>query len=711
MNTMDINVRPALLNPALHVEDPAAAYWLAQVTLRLRREISWCWYQRAGQINQSILPPHTDPVVENLDLTRYDGEKKQFFLTDVTANYLTQCLSEPRPAVNATLKRGTWDWIVNSLQLSEGAQFILALGLAARLDSSLGPIFCACLNDSSRPYPTLALAQRLWDDALEIVSCADPSHPLIKHGLLTIGRDAVSINDWYQPIEMHAFIAKSLVDTNRLLPNILEEADTKIEAVDEEQAQMYMMRFKSQPLQSMQAVPLLAPKDSNYPGYANYLSNKIGRRAVAITDNFEVERQNLIALAGLAWLRGFDLVVPPHWMIQHQHKKNEHWFDFIQGMPARWFVPVTDIGQCNELPAFALMPPFRIQALTYEQRLKILRQELGLHVIGLENEIAECARRFRFQEKMLTRVIETLKTTTGKIGPGRVLAACRTEAINELGHLAQPVEPRFAIKELVLPNMQTRQISEIIQAMRSLTHVHYGWGTAKAWNEGGLSVLFCGPPGTGKTMAAEALGEALKMPMYRIDLSQVVNKYIGETEKNLKKIFDASELSDCILFFDEADALFGKRTEVKDAHDRFANIEISYLLERMERFKGLAILATNRRKDLDEAFMRRLRYLIEFPMPGLKERELIWRQVFPERVDTSEIDFYYLAKQFSLSGGHIRSIAFNTCLQSADEENEQSAKITMPILLTAVKRELDKLDRSANDELFGRYAHVVRELI
>src|SRR5439155_5780996 len=185
--------------------------------------------------------------------------------------------------------------------------------------------------------------------------------------------------------------------------------------------------------------------------------------------------------------------------------------------------------------------------------------------------------------------------------------------------------------------------------MQSLTEVHYVWGTAKAMNESGISVLFAGPPGTGKTMAAEILAIKLGLPVYRIDLSQVVNKYIGETEKNLKRVFDAADISDMILFFDEADALFGRRTEVSDAHDRYANLEISYLLERMERFKGLAILATNRRKDLDEAFLRRLRFIVEFPLPDIEQREEIWRKVIPPRVDASDLDLAFLARQFPLA--------------------------------------------------------------
>jgi SpoVK/Ycf46/Vps4 family AAA+-type ATPase len=190
-------------------------------------------------------------------------------------------------------------------------------------------------------------------------------------------------------------------------------------------------------------------------------------------------------------------------------------------------------------------------------------------------------------------------------------------------------------------------------------------------------------------------------------LSQVVNKYIGETEKNLKRVFDAAEDSDCLMFFDEADALFGKRTGVKDAHDRFANIEISYLLERMERFKGIAVLATNRRQDLDEAFLRRLRYLVEFPLPGKAERVRLWRYVFPRAVDISELDIDYLARQFPFAGGHIRSIAFNACLQTS---SDSEARVAMRTVLFAVKRELDKLNRPNSADSFGAYHEMIMPL-
>jgi SpoVK/Ycf46/Vps4 family AAA+-type ATPase len=280
-----------------------------------------------------------------------------------------------------------------------------------------------------------------------------------------------------------------------------------------------------------------------------------------------------------------------------------------------------------------------------------------------------------------------------------------------VGELAQTVTPRFEATSLVLPPKQQALFQEIYQAMKALTEVHYGWGTARVWNESGISVLFAGPPGTGKTMAAEVLATQLDLPMYRIDLSQVVNKYIGETEKNLKRLFDLADISDTILFFDEADALFGRRTDVKDAHDRYANLEISYLLERMERFKGLAILATNRKKDLDEAFLRRLRYILDFSLPDVPERKRIWLQVMPEKVDTSGLDFDFLAQQFPLAGGHIRSIVFNACLQSANDSRvfatDGLRQLTMKRVIIAVKREYDKLNRSVSLEQFGSYAKLI----
>jgi SpoVK/Ycf46/Vps4 family AAA+-type ATPase len=260
------------------------------------------------------------------------------------------------------------------------------------------------------------------------------------------------------------------------------------------------------------------------------------------------------------------------------------------------------------------------------------------------------------------------------------------EKLISLG-VMQLIESKIDIKELIVPEKQKKQILTILNQIKSRAEMQQQWSRPF---DHGLSALFYGTSGTGKTMAAEVLSHALNMPLYRIDLSHVVNKYIGETEKNLNYIFNASEGSDCILFFDEADALFGKRSDVKDAHDRYANTEISYLLQRLETFKGIVILTTNRRQNIDTAFTRRLHSVIEFPFPDKKERQQIWEQVFHE-LDSSELDMAYLAKQFKLTGGHIRNIALNTCLRSKfDGQTDTPGKVTMENTLRAVKRELNR---------------------
>ena len=262
------------------------------------------------------------------------------------------------------------------------------------------------------------------------------------------------------------------------------------------------------------------------------------------------------------------------------------------------------------------------------------------------------------------------------------------EELISLG-VMQKIESNIDIKELIVPEKQKYQILSILNKIKFWSETQQYWSMNSDY---GLSVLFYGTSGTGKTMAAEVLSHALNMPLYRINLSQVVNKYIGETEKNLNDIFNAAEGSDCILFFDEADALFSKRKDVEDARDRYANVEVSFLLQRLESYKGITILAANRRQDIDAAFTRRLYAAIEFPIPDQKERQQIWEQVFHE-LDCSELDMAYLAKEFKLTGGHIRNIALNTCISTMfDGQTDTPVKVTMENTLRAVKKELGEVD-------------------
>jgi len=704
---------PASMNPDLAIADPACAHWLAQVSLRLRREIAWCWHQRAGSSGQGgTLPPFTDPVQDSLDLVRFRADKQTFFTQDVTARYLTDCIdSLVQPTSSASSDgAGHWARLVRECQLTPAAQFVLACALANRSDAAIGAVCAACLNDVSRPWPTLALAQRLWDEPLAVAACADAGHALFRHGLLSVptGRDLL---DWHHPLDMPAAVAQALLD-----PASQPRGLTPLGALPTRELpqdmQPLLARLRSDPPTAMQVLPLQAQHGTDFLAWAQALAAASGRSLLVVGDEVAPDRA-LQALATSAWLHGADLLLPEHWQERCcAGSGHEHWTAPLSALPLRWYLPTSDSASATRgLPSKLALPAFTLPPLDITQRTQHLNTALEDAPASLRQAIPEAARRFRLAERPLARAAAAASALGAKAGSADLFKVCRAEARLELDGLANAVTPRFALDELVLPTAQAQQLREVVAAMGVLGRVHHDWGTAQAWNESGLSVLFCGPPGTGKTMAAEALAKTLQLPMYRIDLSQVVNKYIGETEKNLRRIFDAAETSDCLMFFDEADALFGKRTEVKDAHDRFANIEISYLLERMERFKGLAVLASNRRKDLDEAFTRRLRHIIEFPVPGVAEREQLWRQVFPQRVDIREVDCRWLAQQFEMAGGHIRSAAFNACLLAASSLDEQApARVDMQHVLTAVKRELEKMNRVAGREQFGRYAALMEAL-
>ncbi len=281
-------------------------------------------------------------------------------------------------------------------------------------------------------------------------------------------------------------------------------------------------------------------------------------------------------------------------------------------------------------------------------------------------------------------------------------AACRLHSNRKLATLAQRVSCRYQWHELVLPGDRQQQLRDICNWLKHRALVYGEWGFARKLSLGkGLNALFAGPSGTGKTMAAEIIAGELALELYKIDLSSVVSKYIGETEKNLARIFAEAETSNAILFFDEADALFGKRSEVRDAHDRYANIEISYLLQRMEEYEGVVILATNLRKNMDDAFVRRMHITVEFPFPNASDRERIWRGVWPAQTPRSdELDLDFMAQRFELAGGNIRNIALAAAFLAA----EDGTALTMEHLMRATRREYQKMGKVIGEREFGAYS-------
>lgn len=279
------------------------------------------------------------------------------------------------------------------------------------------------------------------------------------------------------------------------------------------------------------------------------------------------------------------------------------------------------------------------------------------------------------------------------VSPG-LMEAARGQSGHALARLARKLTPKYRWEDLVLPEDQRAQLQEICLQFTYRATVYGDWGFGRKLSLGkGLNVLFSGPPGTGKTMAAEVIVNELGLDLYKIDLSQVVSKYIGDTEKNLDRIFAAAEDANAILFFDEADALFGKRSEVKDAHDRYANIEVGYLLQKMEEYEGIAILATNLRSHLDDAFVRRMQAIVEFPFPDEEYRRRIWEVVFPREAPLGDdVDFSMLAREVRLAGGNLKNIGLASAFYAANE----GGVIRMPHVLRAVHREHQKLGRMWN---------------
>jgi ATPase family associated with various cellular activities (AAA) len=315
-------------------------------------------------------------------------------------------------------------------------------------------------------------------------------------------------------------------------------------------------------------------------------------------------------------------------------------------------------------------------------QLRQVTSQFDLDATRIQSASAEFSRRFPSSETEL---------------PGELWEICRSQSRCALPGLAQRVDALAGWNDLVLPESQCHILHEIALHVRYRFTVHEQWGFCRQSTRGlGISTLFSGPSGTGKTMAAEVLANELRLDLYRIDLSQVVSKYIGETEKNLARVFEAAEGGGAILLFDEADALFGKRSEVKDSHDRYANIEVSYLLQRMESYHGLAILTTNMKSALDPAFLRRIRFVVQFPFPDTSSRAEIWKRIFPKETPTAKVDFVKLA-QLNVSGGTIRNIALRAAFLAADA----AEPVRMNHLLVAAHSEYAKIERPLTEAEVG----------
>jgi hypothetical protein len=349
---------------------------------------------------------------------------------------------------------------------------------------------------------------------------------------------------------------------------------------------------------------------------------------------------------------------------------------------------------------------FDVPKLTYNEQRAVWQTHLGALTAELNGHVDTLVSQFNLSTPAIQAAcLEATSLEQGSRGAEEIPPSniqnpkskiqnqlwdiCRKMARPRLNDLAQPIDSTATWEDLVLPDAQRLILRDIVAHVRQRAKVYSEWGFAGKSGRGlGISALFAGPSGTGKTMAAEVMAKELRLDLYRIDLSTVVSKYIGETEKNLRRIFDAAESGGAVLLFDEADALFGKRTQVKDSHDRHANVEVSYLLQRMEAYQGLAILTTNLKDSLDQAFLRRIRFVVKFSFPDATQRAEIWQHIFPNQTPTEGLEPKKLA-QLNVAGGNIRNIALNAAFNAADA----GEAVQMKHILAAATSEYVKLEK------------------
>lgn len=385
--------------------------------------------------------------------------------------------------------------------------------------------------------------------------------------------------------------------------------------------------------------------------------------------------------------------------------------EFIQGIEKSGLLYcINSMSEQNFALSTLSLSYFRINnpEISYSELFSIWDKELKNHGFS-DKTISELSARHRFTpeqiKSIVTKYCNSLVITSATSDEEKrnlLFKACSHVTLEDMGSIAQKITPRYNWNDIVLAPFQKQQLQEIVNMVQHRETVFGSWGYGDhLWKSVGVKALFYGDPGTGKTMAVDVIGKELGLDVYRIDLSQIVSKYVGETEKNLDKVFREASKTDAILFFDEADAIFGKRTEVKDSQDRHANIETGYLLQKVEDYNGLVILATNLKNNLDKAFIRRFQFIIKFVMPTERERQQLWKQAFPSKVPlASDIHFDFLSKGLDISGANIKNIAINAAFLAA---NDASGAIEMRHIVQSVRKEYAKIGKMLTRSELGAY--------
>ncbi len=627
-----------------------------------------------------------------------------------------------------------WRRLAGEFSLSETEQDILLLALAPELDLKYETLYGYLNNDVTRKWPTHDLALRLFandeEQKVAVRRCLAPGATLFSNGLLQSISSASQHASWLAsgfsvaPALLHYLLGFSDLDSR--VAGVFQQQSKNVQMMPAQQAAVTGIVNL---LLHSRAFPLIIFTGREGTGRGT------AAEAVCRELGIPLLRVDLTTLRASA--EGFEKLLQSVLLQQRLQsaglylERAEALFD-EQGRPLPDSRQVVRTLAQSTSPTFiACEVNFRWQDLLsnqhvisfsfddpdYETRLQLWKTALSeSNVTVAECDLEALADRFALTPAQIScaaaaavdrRALnpDSIDANAVASDTAALFAAARSQSDQSLGNLAQKVRSVHTWDDLVLPRLTLQRVKEIAFAIQSRHIVYSDWGFGERIASGkGLKSLFAGGSGTGKTMAAGVIARELELDLYKIDLSGIVSKYIGETEKNLDRIFRAAQSSNAILFFDEADALFGKRSEVRDAHDRYANIEVAYLLQKIEDYEGVVILASNLSKNIDEAFSRRMHYVVEFPLPDERHREKLWRAMFPSQTPLGQdVDFQFLARKFPIAGGDIQNVALDAAFLAAHD----GKVVTMKQLARALARQMTKQGKIPSATDFQQYHDLI----
>lgn len=632
-------------------------------------------------------------------------------------------------------------WLTDVYGLSPFDVDVVLLALAPELDLRYGKLYAYLQDDVTRKRPSVDLALNLLcataDEKLERRVHFAPDAPLVRDRLLQLYVDPQQ----HQPsllsqvFRLDDQVVRLLLGQESLDPRLAHfcsqtwpvGVDAALPLPDEQMHSVKTRVLQAWGTQAPLKLYLRGPAGAGQRQIALTLADTVGA-PLLIADlariGIEDFRSRLEVVFREAWFQGAMLYFDNISAVQHGDREVE--FRELQRLLAKdpgvtLLSGDEDWRSASDVATGVWTIPVDYPDSDHRQR--IWRDQLNRAGIDVpDDELAVLAARFRLLPAQIADAVSQAHQQTewrvdvsasGKAQASNeftilpdLFAAARDQCGHTLSATTRKIRPVYTWTDIVLPQDTLAQLHELSQQVAHRGRVLGAWGFGRKLSQGkGVSVLFAGPSGTGKTMAAEVIANDLGLDLYGIDLASVISKYIGETEKNLDRIFTAAENANAILFFDEADALFGKRSEVRDSHDRYANIEISYLLQKMESYEGLAILATNLRQNLDESFIRRLSFTVHFPLPDVDQRRLIWQGIWPPETPLADdVDLLWLADRFKLTGGNIKNIALAAAFLAAAD----GASIGTNHLLKAARREYQKLGKHLSDAELAVSGDVLR---